>query len=243
MYFSFSYLDFLAELEEGEEELKAEKRDRESDCLCQKSGNDGNNCICCLDFAVSETFDLGPSCVRMKYLSQEEGVSVNLTLGKTLAKHSVIKVEKSEEPICISMLAGLAKMCTKFGGLTKSATGGLIGCLSMQPKLFGETPVNFDFPCFDLNQEEIRMIETPKKPAEDKDKDKETEAESEDGEDADDSIAGFKVSDILNIVSKTTDQGIKLINDFLGVEDDKKPAVKPENSKANPDLKNSTKSQ
>lgn len=220
--------------------MKAEKRDRESDCLCQKSGNDGNNCICCLDFNVSDTFDLGPSCVRMKYLSQTEGVSVNITLGKTLSKHSVVKLEKSEEPICISMLAGLAKMCTKFNGLVKSSTGGLVGCLSMQPKLFGEVPVNFDFPCFDLNNDEIRMIDAPKKPAEDSNK--ETEVEADEGEDADDSIAGFKVSDILSIVSKTTDQGIKLINDFLGVDDDKKPAVKPE-SKANPDLKNSTKSQ
>lgn len=221
--------------------MKAEKRERESDCLCQKSGSDGSNCICCLDFSVSETFDLGPSCVRMKYLSQDEGVSVNITLGKTLSKHSIVKVEKSEEPVCISMLAGLAKMCTKFTGLARSNNGGLVGCLNMEPTLLGEVPVKFDFPCFDLNKDEIRMIEAPKKPVEEANK------EEEDDE-SDETIAGFKVSDIINIVSKTTDQGIKYINDFLGVEDEKKkpaaaaaavPATKVE-SKAAPETKNST---
>lgn len=199
--------------------MKAEKRERESDCLCQKSGSDGGNCICCLDFSVSETFDLGPSCVRMKYLSQDEGVSVNITLGKTLSKHSIVKVDKAEEPVCISMLAGLAKMCTKFTGLTRSNNGGLVGCLNMEPTLLGEVPVKFDFPCFDLNKEEIRMIEAPKKPVEEAIK-----VDDED-EESDETIAGFKVSDIISIVSKTTDQGIKIINDFLGVEDDKKKPV------------------
>jgi len=75
IFFFFSLnKDFLS-LED--DDAPAEKRDRESDCLCQKSGPDGSNCICCLEFNVSDAFDLGPACVRLKYLSQDEGVSMN----------------------------------------------------------------------------------------------------------------------------------------------------------------------
>jgi hypothetical protein len=128
-------------------------------------------------------------------------------------------VEKPEEPVCLSMLGGLAKMCAKFNGLAPSANGGLLGCLSMQPKLFGEVPINFDFPCFDLNNQEIRMIETPKKDEDNKEESSENATSS----DSDETIGGFKVEDILNVVSKTADQGIKLISDLFGIAEDEKP--------------------
>lgn len=146
---------------------------------------------------------------------------MNLTLGKTLAKSSNIKVDKPDQPVCLSMLGGLAKMCAKFNGLAPSANGGLIGCLSMQPKLFGEVPINFEFPCFDLNSQEIRMIEAPKKPAaEDENKEDTPEvAETE----SEETIGGFKVEDILNVVSKTADQGIKIISELFGISDEEKP--------------------
>lgn len=158
----------------------------------------------------------------MLYLSQADGVSMNLTLGKTLAKSSIVKVSKPEEPVCLSMLGGLAKMCAKFNGLAPSANGGLIGCLAMQPKLFGEVPINFDFPCFDLNAQEIRVIETPKKTEEDK-KEEADEDSTSSTSDSDETIGGFKVEDILNVVSKTADQGIKIISELFGIGGDDKP--------------------
>lgn len=210
---------------EEDDEAPAQKRDRESDCLCQKSGPDGSNCICCLEFNISETFDLGPACVRIKYLSQNDGVGMNLTLGKTLTKSSIVKTEKPEEPVCLSMLGGLAKMCAKFNGLAPSANGGLIGCLKIQPKIFGEVPIDFDFPCFDLNSDEIRVIETPKK-VEDESKD-ESDVTATDGpsetSDSEETIGGFKVEDILNVVSKTADQGIKIISELFGYGEEEKP--------------------
>lgn len=238
---NFLFKDFLGDLE-SDEDAPAQKRDRESDCLCQKSGPDGSNCICCLEFNISETFDLGPACVRMKYLSQTEGVAMNLTLGKSLAKSSTVKIEKPEEPVCLSMLGGLAKMCAKFNGLAPSANGGLLGCLSMQPKIFGEVPINFDFPCFDLNAQEIRVIEAPKK-SEDENKE-EAESSAASGSESDETIGGFKVEDILNVVSKTADQGIKLISDLFGIaEDDKPEAAAPVESKSAPETPaNATKS-
>jgi len=223
-----------------------QKRDRESDCLCQSSGPDGSSCICCLDFNVSETFDLGPACCRIKYLSQNEGVALNLTLGKTLQKSAKINPSKPDEPVCLSMLGGVAKMCAKFNGLVPSAKNGLVGCLQLQPKLFGEVPINFDFPCFDMAANEIRMIETPKKQETEKD-DTSSEAATNSTSDSDETIGGFKVEDILSVVSKTADQGIKIISDLFGIGDDEE--AKPEadaadaESKASPDAtKNTTNS-
>lgn len=170
----------------------------------------------------------------MQYLSQDKGVALNLTLGKTLSKTSTVRIEKPEAPVCLSMLGGLAKMCAKFNGLAPSANGGLIGCLKMQPKLFGEVPIDFDFPCFDLNSQEIRIIETPKK-AEDEEEKEESESDDEPATpptDSQETIGGFRVEDILSVVSKTADQGIKLISEFFGVGDeDEKPEATPAESK------------
>lgn len=257
-----------------DDDAPAQKRDRESDCLCQKS-SEGNNCIwfvskaftcmkllyhvfsiSCLDFNISDTFDLGPACVRMKYLSQTDGIAMNLTLGKTLSKSSIVKISNPEEPVCLSMLGGLAKMCAKFAGLAPSANGGLIGCLAMQPKLFGEVPIAFDFPCFSMDEQvciclcvqvwsdnnffnfdqEIRIIEAPKKSQDDN----KEEAASTDSEE----IGGFKVSDILNLVSNSADQGIKIISELFGIKEDEKPeAATPdaESKTISEDSKNVTK--
>lgn len=123
----------------------------------------------------------------------------------------------------------------------------------MQPKLFGEVPVNFEFPCFDLNSEEIKIIESPKKqPPKQSEEDSESDDEEEKDEETstgspsetDETIGGFKVEDIINVVSKTADQGIKIITELFGIGDDdeKKPAQAAE-SKATPEnKKNNTKS-
>lgn len=97
----------------------------------------------------------------------------------------------------------------------------------MQPKIFGEVPLSFDFPCFDLNDDEIKIIESPKKNENETEKE-ETNGESDDASETsedDETIGGIKVGDILNVVSKTADQGIKIISEFLGINDDenKKP--------------------
>ena len=167
---------------------------------------------------------------------------MNLTLGKSLAKSATVKADKPDEPVCLSMLGGLAKMCAKFDGLVPSAKGGLIGCLKMQPKIFGEVPIDFKFPCFDLKSEEIRVIESPKQTEAEKEDEAEESTTSTDSEET---IAGFRVEDILNVVSKTADQGIKIISELFGLGDDEKPAAAaavPVESKTLPeDTKNDTK--
>lgn len=105
----------------------------------------------------------------------------------------------------------------------------------MQPKLFGEVPINFDFPCFDLNAQEIRVIEAPKK-SEDENKEEASESSAAGSGDSDETIGGFKVEDILNVVSKTADQGIKLISDLFGIADDDKPETAAAESKSIPEV-------
>lgn len=136
---------------------------------------------------------------------------MNLTLGKILSKASVVKVEKPEEPVCLSFFVGLAKMCAKFDRLTPSVNSGLIGCLKMQPKIFGEVPVDFDFPCFDMNSGGIQIIEASKQIELKKDVNV-TASLNESGS------YDHEIENILNIVSRTADQGIKIIYDFFGQE-------------------------
>lgn len=228
----------------NDEDDVPQKRDREEDCVCLKGQSDGNNCVCCLDFQFSDSFRFEPTCVKMKYISQDE-VHMNITMGKSFSRAATIKTSKPDESVCLSMLGGFAKMCSKFNGLVPSSNNGLVGCLTMQPKIFGEVPVSFDFPCFDLNESEIRMIEAPKKNEDEDEKEEsnDTEATGTTSED-DETIGGIKVGDILNVVSKTADQGIKIISEFLGINDDdeKKPAQSAAvESKEVPETKNETK--
>lgn len=176
---------------------------------------------------------------------------MNLTIGKSFSKALTIKPDKPEQPVCLSMLGGVAKMCAKFNGLVPSSNNGLVGCLAMQPKLFGEVPVNFEFPCFDLNEQEIRIIETPKKQPpkqsdDDDDDDDEEEKEEASTNEPSETIGGLRVEDIINVVSKTADQGIKIITELFGItdDDDKKPAKQPVESKEAPEssIKNKTQS-
>lgn len=168
---------------------------------------------------------------------------MNLTIGKTYAKASTIKISKPDEPVCMSMLGGIAKFCARLNGLVRSSNNGLVGCLAMQPKLFGEVPVNFEFPCFDLNSDEIRIIESPKKQPQSEEEDDEEEKDEETSTnspaESEETIGGFKVEDIINVVSKTADQGIKIITELFGVTDDddkKKPSPAAE-SKESPEKK------
>lgn len=66
----YSLLDFIS----LDDDDAPQKRDRENDCVCLSGNAEGKNCVCCLDFNISETFDLGRACVKVRYISQSEGV-------------------------------------------------------------------------------------------------------------------------------------------------------------------------
>lgn len=111
----------------------------------------------------------------------------------------------------------------------------------MQPKIFGEVPLDFDFPCFDMMADEIKIIDAPKK-VDDETKEDAAEAATNSTSDSEETIGGFKVEDILNVVSKTADQGIKIISELFGVGDDATEGT-PAESKSSPETsKNDTKS-
>ena len=156
----------------------------------------------------------------MKYLSQSEGVALNLTVGKSLAKTAKVNASNPDQSVCLSMFGSVAKICARFNGLIKSANDGLVGCLQIQPKVFGQVPIDFDFPCFEFaDAQEIKIIDAPKIDPVEEDKDEESDA-VEATTNSTDTIAGFKVEDILNVVSKTADRGISIIQGWLGLDDD-----------------------
>lgn len=155
----------------------------------------------------------------MKYLSQSEGVALNLTVGKSLVKTAKVNASNPDQSVCLSMFGSVAKICARFNGLIKSANNGLVGCLQIQPKVFGQVPIDFDFPCFEFaDAQEIKIIDAPK--IEPTDEEKEENEIVEATTNSTDTIAGFKVEDILNVVSKTADRGISIIQGWLGFDDD-----------------------
>lgn len=112
----------------------------------------------------------------------------------------------------------------------------------MQPKIFGEVPLDFDFPCFDMMADEIKIIDAPKK-VEDEVKEDSVEGATNSTADSEETIGGFKVEDILNVVSKTADQGIKIISELFGVGGDEATEATPAESKSEPETpKNDTNS-
>lgn len=156
----------------------------------------------------------------MKYLSQSEGVALNLTVGKSLVKTAKVNASNPDQSVCLSMFGSVAKICARFNGLIKSANDGLVGCLQIQPKVFGQVPIDFDFPCFEFaDAQEIKIIDAPKIDPVEEEKDDESEV-VEATTNSTDTIAGFKVEDILNVVSKTADRGISIIQGWLGLDDD-----------------------
>lgn len=64
LFVIFLHPDFLSL--SGDDDTP-QKRERENDCLCTGQIAKDHSCICCLDFNVSETFDLGPACVRVRH--------------------------------------------------------------------------------------------------------------------------------------------------------------------------------
>lgn len=156
----------------------------------------------------------------MKYLSQSEGVALNLTVGKSLVKTAKVNASNPDQSVCLSMFGSVAKICARFNGLIKSANDGLVGCLQIQPKVFGQVPIDFDFPCFEFaDAQEIKIIDAPKIDPVEEEKDEESDV-VEATTNSTDTIAGFKVEDILNVVSKTADRGISIIQGWLGLDDD-----------------------
>lgn len=117
--------------------------------------------------SIFETYAF-PGCVGMNYLSQKEGISVNVSYGENLLHSQHVK-PPNPEPICMSLLINLVEVCARFVSLVPSEDG-LKGCLVLESKVFGDVQTQFDIGCFnsgpygmklDQSQNSTSILEIP----------------------------------------------------------------------------------
>lgn len=94
----------------------------------------------------------------MKYISQDEGIAVNVSYGDSLL-HSKQVNGLNPEPTCIALLVNLAQVCARFSALERY-NDGLRGCLLLEPKLLGDATASFNIGCFTMGPAGMKLDET-----------------------------------------------------------------------------------
>ncbi|XP_025834814.1 uncharacterized protein LOC108738210 isoform X2 [Agrilus planipennis] len=110
-------------------------------CICN-----GPTCICCVDFNFLYVDLGGPGCVHMKYVSQEEGLAVNVSYGENLIQSGQIRGPNSSQ-ICMPIFSNIAEICANFFKV-ESTSDGLDGCVQLEPKVLGEFQTQINVGCF-----------------------------------------------------------------------------------------------
>lgn len=83
---SFDLMETRDADKEGDNKVEDIMNDHKNYSECQCTGP---KCVCCTDFNIT-FIDLGKSCVKIHYISQKEGVKLNLTYGdSSLKTHTV----------------------------------------------------------------------------------------------------------------------------------------------------------
>ncbi|XP_045493013.1 uncharacterized protein LOC123692318 [Colias croceus] len=195
---SASILDFL-DWEDGKKlieipELRNDQPNR--NCLCK-----GPACVCCVDFNITFVDLGGPGCVHMKYLSPEDGFSVNVSYGKNLLHSSKIQ-GSNPAPICLQVFGKFAQVCAKFSDLAPTADG-LRGCLELEPKLLGEAQLDFPIGCFKSTPGGMEMEDPP--------------AEEESTEEPTTEENTFDAESFLVSVYQTAEQGVAFLSSLLDI--------------------------
>ncbi|XP_072945538.1 uncharacterized protein [Epargyreus clarus] len=213
-------LDFL-DWEDGKKlietpELRSDQPNR--NCMCK-----GPACVCCVDFNITFVDLGGPGCVHMKYVSPEEGFSVNVSYGKNLIHSSKIQ-GANPAPICLEVFGRFAQVCAKFSDLAPTADG-LRGCLELEPRLLGDGQLEFPIGCFKSTAGGMEMEEPPAEPEETPEEETTTEENNT-----------FDAESFLLGVYKTAEQGVAFLSSLLdlpGKANSTKP-VAPSTSKPEP---------
>ncbi|XP_017774792.1 PREDICTED: uncharacterized protein LOC108561391 [Nicrophorus vespilloides] len=179
-----------------------EKRDEniessgEKTCHCV-----GPACMCCVDFNITFVDLGGPGCVHMKYLSQDEGLRVNVSYGKSLLHSEQVKGPKPE-PTCMSLLANLAEVCARFSSL-EPHNDGLKGCLQLEPKLLGDIQTQFNIGCFTMGPTGMKLDEAADQPI-NNDKTNTT-------------LNGLSEEEIIEAVNQSAQQGLAFFGNLFGL--------------------------
>ncbi|XP_035916020.1 uncharacterized protein LOC118513846 [Anopheles stephensi] len=223
---SASILDYLT-LATDEAEAKEEEVGP-SNCLCN-----GPSCICCIDFNMT-LIDLGgPGCVRLKYLSADEGIALNVSYGDSVLHSQRVK-GPDPPPTCLNVFSSLAQMCARFSELLPTDEG-LRGCLQLEPMLLGDVQIELPLGCFRMGPKGMEVIKSAEEqikeqiPTESEESTPAPVATVEEKPAAAVAAAAgnststlslldsLSTADILAAVSESTDEGIAMISNWLGL--------------------------
>uniref|UniRef100_A0A182NTN4 DUF4773 domain-containing protein n=1 Tax=Anopheles dirus TaxID=7168 RepID=A0A182NTN4_9DIPT len=219
---SASILDYLS-LATDEAEAKEEEVGP-SNCLCN-----GPSCICCIDFNMT-LIDLGgPGCVRLKYLSADEGIALNVSYGDSVLHSQRVK-GPDPPPTCLNVFSSLAQMCARFSELLPTDEG-LRGCLQLEPMLLGDVQIELPLGCFRMGPKGMEVIKSaeeqikeqiPSETSEETTSPAPVAAVEEKPTTGNSTSAlslldNLSTADILAAVSESTDEGIAMISNWLGL--------------------------
>lgn len=218
-----------------------------SNCICN-----GPSCICCIDFNMTYIDLGGPGCVRLKYLSAEEGIALNVSYGDSELLSQRVK-GPDPAPTCLNMFARLAQMCARFSELLPTDDG-LRGCLQLEPMLLGEVQVELPLGCFRMSPKGVELIQSSSEEIKEQQPQENVErvnTETEKKEESDKPakpaapatnvtsplaiLDNLSTADILAAVSESTDEGIKMISSWFGLDVNKE--LKDDESAAETGLK------
>lgn len=113
-------------------------------------------CKCCVDFNITYVDLGGPGCVKMKYLSQEEGIHINISYGDSQLHEGHVK-GNNESATCMNILLDLAQMCARIHEISQT-TEGLRACASLEPTLLGDPHDAYHLGCFDMAPHRMTLI-------------------------------------------------------------------------------------
>ncbi|KAK9758940.1 protein of unknown function (DUF4773) [Popillia japonica] len=139
-----------ANILEKREETVVETDVQKSACTC-----DGPSCNCCVDFNITYIDLGGPGCVHMKYISQNEGITVNISYGDNQLHSEEVK-GPNPQPTCMTLLAKFAEICARFA-ILEPYQDGLKGCVLLEPKLLGDAQTQFDIGCFLMGNDGMKI--------------------------------------------------------------------------------------
>lgn len=178
----------------------------------------------------------GPGCVRLKYLSADEGIALNVSYGDSVLHSQRVK-GPDPAPTCLNMFARLAQMCARFSELLPTDDG-LRGCLQLEPMLLGEVQIELPLGCFRMGPKGVELIKSSDEEIKEQQPQESTPEttpipipadEKKEEEEAKPVVPALNITsplsildnlstaDILAAVSESTDEGIAMISNWLGL--------------------------
>ncbi|XP_055550776.1 uncharacterized protein LOC129733174 isoform X2 [Wyeomyia smithii] len=192
----------------------------------------------------------GPGCVRLKYLSVEEGIALNVSYGDSVL-HSQRVTGPDPAPTCLNMFARLAQMCARFSELLPTDDG-LRGCLQLEPMLLGEVQIELPLGCFRMGPKGVELIKSSEEEIKEQQPQESvtettTQPPADEKKVAEDELKpvvtptlnitsplsildNLSTADILAAVSESTDEGIAMISSWFGLDVNKTQKPGPENN-------------